>query len=1103
MYSANDSLSTKVKFFLENHPNYRESDIHKFCLELLNLEPSIELKFLCFYSENEAKKLGAKIEHLNLELRQIEQLAPELLQKINKVFEKVLASANRPLDNPASTDCYKTTQEKLAVKMSSFFKQMITSMENNNNPTLLERLEYIAILASTIGGLAFEKPLVALLSKLIDRTLTFYNLPHGVAVEIPFKLSGHPTNESILLNSDSGVQLYDSLFMHAPKDESNALLSKDNKEHNVEIRTDESASQKELLSTQKIRVSNRIWYPDPLTSFAIAGYLKKASQKPSQKQETIKNEQHLVLTARKVISSLKLKFKKFSGSTSPSSRDFFNACFLAGLKVGKNGHIPYFLSHYAKGKLPSASQSLQSLASIQMKRFAQADVACIHTRQWDESDLLSSSTDNINNEGVLHDIKQACISENYTVLNGEIMEPLQTRHMTVRRLRYILEHTKINVQTELLLKWLIFNLENNKWEYGKGTASRYLSAIGGAWLEYWVNKDIFEYDPDEMQEAFEYICWQQRLTHGSAPVPLGLLFDFIGKEYSSLNVPDPIAEGRSYHHVRSDFITEHHFQQLRFDMQSLYRKDPDYFKLSVDLLLIVIRRTFLRPIEAYSLRLDDIYVSDEIYLKYRRNEYAGYKTASAKRNINLSLFLKSDEIEILMKYLRWRHRVTGGNHRALLFSQSTTHEKMFDRKTINVPSIDFLSGYAGRRIAFYSLRHTGISAMQIVLNADEDFARIVSGYDVNQIKKLKSQLQTGNLGSNFQLSALAGHLSAVTTITIYSHFTDYLLYKALSSRQWRVSKKLLVNLLGERSKYISALSSSKTAELFDEKTVEASRVVNKKYSIKPIRNNAFKSSSLKISHKKIYLAPVDCETVLTLYDAQKSLYEIRELTNVPKWLTSKIIKAANLIKHDPNFMTRREKSRLFENGSRNLCPTKPVHSDELEDLANILKLFSRKRLKGSKHLGSIIWRVLSSCTNTRSEIFFKNPADLKIFLQFFERIVEFDRWSAEFNFTCKIRYRWESIISDIKRNEIQTKERLDKNNKNGNCIVRLARAEDYKTWDKADVEVTLPSTNALKAACHLFAIFVKTYELCQSDTQLKKLAALEPVWGAIDDFLDN
>jgi|GEM_PF-6044250 len=1105
MKSINNCLPTKVKDFVDNHPNYNDKDVRKFVLELLDLETSIELKFLCFYSERETKKLNSRIEYLKAELFQIAKLPPELLHKVSKIFDKVQASANRSLDHPASTDGYEIEKERLVVKISEFVQSMITSMETNNSPSLHERLEYIAMLAATIGGLAFEIPLIALLSKMIDRSLVYYNLPQGVAVNLPFKLSGHPTDAWMLIDKRIGLQLYQSFTSHYIKNDNEARAHNGTKRIEDKTGTKEKVNQQEFLSNQKLRVTNRLWYPDPLTSFAIAGYFKQVSHELSHDQKASEIERQLALTAIKVISSLKRKFKTFSGESSlRTSKQFFNACFLAGLKLGKNRHTTYFLSQYAQGNLSSASQPIQSLASIYMSKFVQENIESQDTdkKQLDYSQLISTTTDDIDNVEVLSKIKAACVSENYTVLNGEIVEPLQTRHVTVSKLRFILEHTTINIQTELLLKWLIFNLENNKWEYGKGTAGRYLSAIGDQWLDYWVNKDIFEFDPDDMQEALEFICWQKRLTHASAPVPLGLLFDFIGKTYTNLSIPDVIAEGRKYHHVRSDFVPEHHFQRLRVDMQSLYKKEADYFKFSIDLLLIIIRRAFLRPIEAYSLRLDDIYVSDEIYLKYRKNEYAGYKTASAKRNINLSLILKPDEIEILMKYLRWRQRATAGNQRALLFSQSTTHEKMFNRRTINIPAIDLLSSYAGRRIAFYSIRHTGISVMQIVLNGDEGFARTISGYDTNQIRKLKSKLQTGNLGSNYQLSSLAGHLSAKTTITIYSHFTDYLLYKSLSSKQWRVSKRLLVNLLGERSKCISALSSCANVEVYDEKTIEASRIVNKKYSIKPVKNNAFKSSSFKISHKQIYLAPVDCETVLALYDAQKSLCEIRELMNLPNWLSSKIIEAADLIKHDPNFMTRREESRLFGKGSCNLCPTKPVHSDEVEDLANILNLFSRKRLKGSKHLNSIISRVLRSCTNTRSEIFFKNPADLKIFLQFFEGAVEPDRWCVNVDLTCNIKYRWESIMHDITMKEIQTKERLDKNNKNGNCIVRLARAEHYKIWDKADVKVTLPSTNALKAACHLFAIFVKTYELCQSDTKLEKLASAESFWGTIEDFLD-
>lgn len=106
MKSTKESLLVKVKDFLDSQTKYNSKSVRKFSLELLDLEPSTELKFLCFYSESEAKKLTSEIEILKSELLQIGQLPQELLEGINNVFQKVLASVNRSLEHPANTDCY-------------------------------------------------------------------------------------------------------------------------------------------------------------------------------------------------------------------------------------------------------------------------------------------------------------------------------------------------------------------------------------------------------------------------------------------------------------------------------------------------------------------------------------------------------------------------------------------------------------------------------------------------------------------------------------------------------------------------------------------------------------------------------------------------------------------------------------------------------------------------------------------------------------------------------------------------------------------------------------------------------------------------------------
>jgi hypothetical protein len=1129
----------RIQTFLNKHAKYSGKDLVKLAFGLLEIEPSTKLKVLCFLSEHEAKSLNSKIIKIKEILAAVDHLPTHFVDKLNQAFDMIISSANKSLDHPSHTDGYDLKLERLVVDMSAFINLCLSNMASNNSPTLSERLEYIALLAPTFGGLAFERPLKTLLSKIIDEKLTFYELPQGIGVDLPYRLSGHPTDASLTVDINIGERLYNSILSQMPKGASKKAEPENDTDDETTNNPDATADNTKVEDTSDstetttdaniedkpsiveplndaysalnkiVRVSKRYWYPDPLTSFAIAGYFKKTNHEAFKILETaeeiqkFRNENQVILTPEDVISSLKRKFKKFSGKTMPSSKQFFNACFLAGLKIGEQKAMPYFLGHYARGNLASASLPIQSIAAIHKLDFAQPSASNqqIEIEKLNQWHFTSSTTDNIDNIRTLHDIREICIAENITIVDGLEAPPLQSRKVTIERLRDILNNRQINIQTEIFLKWLLFNLEANKWEYGKRTTGKYVSAIGDVWLDYWINKKIFEYDPDDMQEAFEYMCWEKRYSNKLAPLPLSLLFDFIGKNYSSISIPDVMADQKTYHHVRSDFVPEHHFQRLRFDMQRLYSKKPDHFKLSVDALLIIIRRAFLRPIEAYSLQLDDIQVSDQIHLRYRKNEYAGYKTDSAKRNFELSLLLKPDEIKILMKYLRWRRRNAGANKNALLFSKSLGIEQMFDRETINAHAIEFLSSYAGRRIAFYSMRHSGISAMQLVQNGEEEFASLVSGYTIAQIQKIKASLQTRNLGSNYQVSGLAGHLSATMTISVYSHFTDYLLHNSIMNKEWTVSKRLLVNLLSERSKYISGLSTSKNVELYEKNTIDVAKIVNKKHIIKIRKPESLGSPNVNVYHRHIFLEPWDCQTVLSLYDANKSIAEIRASTEIPLWLIGKIVEAGKNIKSDDRYVTRRKQSRLFTKGSDNLCPINPVHRDEREDRVVMLKNLSSKYFKRSPYLNDAISRVLSSASDTRSEVLFQNPADMKVFLKFLSPIIPINRWSAQFEITLNILYRWKSIVDDIVINKVIIKEKLDKNSKNGRCTLKLFRAEHYKKWDKSEVNVSLDATNSLKSACHLIAIFIKMHELIAIDANLKEKVDLEMNWGEVSDFV--
>jgi len=309
------------------------------------------------------------------------------------------------------------------------------------------------------------------------------------------------------------------------------------------------------------------------------------------------------------------------------------------------------------------------------------------------------------------------------------------------------------------------------------TLLRYFYSIAEYWLFSLENEFIEDLSPCDMTELRDGIL-DYRPEEGSSYSYLGdmnKLLIYCAK-YHGTSLPNNISLGKSKVTVRNYLLTEcdfiSGFKQLT---DQVAESDPK--KLSLGVLYLLMGRCGLRPSEAVKLRLSDIQEGQISYIHIRPNKFGKNKTHCSRRTIPVSLMLKEEELSFFERYLkiRQKHQLAGIQNE-LFAPPNLNRNNPFTWSELDFYIARLLQKVTNTKLVSYHLRHMAISNLQLAVMGNAEINGTISQTEPEYINFIRQYFRACDKQNYlWQVSAFAGHISPVTTMSVYSHFTDFLL----------------------------------------------------------------------------------------------------------------------------------------------------------------------------------------------------------------------------------------------------------------------------------------------------------------------------------------
>lgn len=372
--------------------------------------------------------------------------------------------------------------------------------------------------------------------------------------------------------------------------------------------------------------------------------------------------------------------------------------------------------------------------------------------------------------------------------------------------RMVRKHGAISLPCEILVNWILVKLsDGNQWQHGGTTPFRYLRALHEIWLNYWQEINISDFDAYDADETYQYLLLAVTEKDKSAGSAIAGLYKFIAEQYTNeIQVPENQNEEDKVTFVRSKLVSDSLYEKVREEIQIYYVQRSEYFKRSIDVILILIYRCGIRIKECFHIRMKDIIVSTDCTLAIRKRNESG-KTYSANRQIELSLLLKADELELLRIFIEMRKYQSLGKADALMFTQNINKNEPFDYSTVNQVVINIMQSLTGERFVFYEFRHTAITNIMLICFTDVKTAEDWTGYNQEQIKKIKEHFCVNKNLVLDQIKGFAGHLSPDITLSSYAHLVEFCLSYSLRSIRLEFTIKDFANILNCEQKALKTV----------------------------------------------------------------------------------------------------------------------------------------------------------------------------------------------------------------------------------------------------------------------------------------------------------
>lgn len=422
------------------------------------------------------------------------------------------------------------------------------------------------------------------------------------------------------------------------------------------------------------------------------------------------------------------------------------------------------------------------------------------------------------------------------------------------------------------------------------------------------------------------------------------------------------------------------------------------------LILVIAHRTGMRISEILKIRLYDVENSNAMWVFVRESEFGGHKTASAKRKIPLGALLTETEMRLFEDILSYRKVLFDENNprRVLLFSADGSATGMFDQGFVSRVISDLMSQIYGRRLVFHSLRHTALTALEVILDGRHDgFAATITGYSQQQIDFIRRRVGGSRTYDTYwQLSGFAGHINPRSTLENYLHMTPLLFYRVLAEYDRELPVDFLKKMLGVTQTLITRNSGIKA----DHPVLHydaVCRILKKmiapyvKYSVQLLRTQEPTSPIPQSITTKNRSDVLTCYWALQQIEAGRTIQQASNATYANKKSVAQWVKSAKrLLQH---YNTVRGRSRLIDSnriksGRLVLAPGLPNTQIELSEAVEAIASF-RQVYKSEREL--LYWGVdyvLSRVSVENTGLRFSSPDDLSRFMSLMTRYFEASRF---------------------------------------------------------------------------------------------------------------
>lgn len=925
--------------------------------------------------------------------------------------------------------------EKWVRKLSPAESAIYNLVRDNTSLSQEDRLAIILCNAALEGGLCFSAGLNALLKSVLERD-AFIEAGAERLIRLKYSAHNHPVN----------------------------------------------------IKTREERYSSRAFYPPPLTTSCIHGFLRNDTPKS-------KNSANATTRIRTFLASL-LNDESIGKISEKALLDSLSLIFFRK----KGMQAPAFLLAYARGQLNSVSTFDECLLAQYSNHYPKTPEAT-QTRFVKRAPARRSS-----NKRFLQSGCDTIIQDIRAMLNAHDKANSCAERIHDDLVIFLEGLEAIPESIRAFISWFIHMFAIKKWKVAD-SGRRKLSSLGTVWFAVAESINLEEHDSRDNS----LLHTQLLESEGNADLAfVGNLMQFWSylHEYWDCELPEQFERyGRGVKFVRATIPAALQVRQLFADIGKAYEDSSMHVVKSVTLALILMARCGLRPSEALHLEVKDIDLRSDGLLCIRRNAHFSPKTFSGTRKLAFAVFLMPDEAELFRAFVRQRQLETRGRKNALLFSEYEFNDSLINYDRLSAEASRLLSSYLGRSVNLYQLRHFALTNWQLICFATKERSLQVTKLAPEQIEAIRDYFNGASHDNTlFEIASAAGHLESKISMTTYLHCTDILLYEAALRAENCCDYRVLASLAsvqpGRVKRIISTngmpelLNNSDMVavldELFNTERAHFVKSLKERPGSTSYRFPNFRSATQRKAEQ--------VDKILHAHDDKFSTQEIADVFNLPKHWIELVIKAAQYYRHDEQYQTDYGNPRLYpkvsiENPETHLSLVMPKENNEKLESLEILQSLQRLSKGDSNRVRKAADIFLQSTTFNRRSITLKSKRDLRCIMKALGNLIAPERWLLKLHInketnrdSPRCQHYWYEHLPDEATLSV-VKDSYENHSKFGRVELSYMNAEltsEMKSWMK-EKGIKYRSSRALICALHHYAIYLRAEaEYLNSDYQPSK-----------------